>query len=65
MGTICLAGDEGVTQGSRGQFSIREGSLGARKGPGKMFYNFEVATEMATSSSPCISIVSRGLLEEG
>ena len=33
MGTICLEGGEGVTQGSRDQFSIPEGCWGARKGP--------------------------------
>ena len=65
MQTICLADGEAVTQGSRGQFSIPEGSLGARKGPWKMFCKSEVATKMATSSNPCISTVSRGLIEEG
>ena len=65
MGTICLEGGEGVTQGSRDQFSIPEGSWGARKGPWKMFCKSEVATKMASSSNPCISTVSRGLIEEG
>ena len=65
METICLAGGEGVTQGSPDQFSIPEGSWGARKGPWKMFCKSEVATKMATSSNPCISTVSRGLIEEG
>jgi hypothetical protein len=65
METICLAGGEGVTQGSRDQFSIPEGSWGARKGPWKMFCKSEVATKMASSSNPCISTVSRGLIEEG
>ena len=65
MQTISLAGGEGVTQGSRDQFSIPEGSLGARKGSWKMFCKSEVATKMATSSNPCISTVSRGLIEEG
>ena len=65
MGTICFAGGEGVTQGSRDQFSIPEGSWGARKGPWKMFCKSEVATKMASSSNPCISTVSRGLIEEG
>ena len=65
MGTICLEGGEGVTQGSRDQFSIPEGSWGARKGPKKMFCKSEVATKMASSSNPCISTVSRGLIEEG
>ena len=65
MQTLCLADGEGVTQGSRRQFSIPEGSWGARKGPWKMFCKFEVATKMATSSNPCISTVSRGLTGEG
>ena len=65
MQTICLAHDEGVTQGSRSPFSIPEGSLGARKGPQKKFGKSDVATKMATSSNPCISTVSRGLIEEG
>ena len=65
MQTICLAGGEGVTQGSRDQFSIPEGSWGARKGPWKMFCKSEVATKMATSSNPCISTVSRDLVKEG
>ena len=65
MGTICLEGGEGVTQGSRGQFSIPEAPLGARKGPRKKFCKSEVATKMASSSNPCISTVSRGLIEEG
>ena len=65
METIRLAGGEAVTQGSRDQFSIPEGSLGARKGPWKMFCKSEVATKMASSSNPCIYTVSRGLIEEG
>ena len=65
METICLAGGEGVTLGSREQFSIPEGSWGARKGPWKMFCKSEVATKMASSSNPCISTVSRGLIEDG
>ena len=65
MQSICLADGEGVSQGFRSQFSIPEGSLGARKGPRKKFCNSEVATKMATSSNPCISTVSRGLIEEG
>ena len=65
MGTICLEGGEGVTQGSRDQFSIPEGSLGARKGPRKKFCKSEVATKMATSSIDCIFTVSRGHLDEG
>ena len=65
METICLAGGKGVTQASRGQFSIQEVSWGARKGPWKMFCKSGVATKMATSSNPCISTVSRGLIEEG
>ena len=65
MQTICLADGEAVTQGSSGQFSFPEGSLGARKGPWKMFCKSEVATKMASSSNPCISTVSRGLIEEG
>ena len=65
MQTIGLADGEGVSQGSRRQFSIPEGSLGARKGPRKKFCKSEVATKMATSSNPCISTVSRGLIEEG
>ena len=65
MQSICLADGEGVTQGSRSEFSIPEGSLGARKGPQKKFGKSDVATKMATSSNPCISKVSRGLVEEG
>ena len=65
MQTICLAHGEGVTQGSRSPFSIPEGSVGARKGPQNNFSKSEVATKMATSSNPCISTVSRGLIEEG
>ena len=65
MQSICLADGEGVSQGFRSQFSIPEGSLGARKGPRKKFCKSEVATKMATSSNPCISTVSRGLIEEG
>ena len=65
MKTICLADGEGVTQGSRSEFSIPEGPLGARKGTQKKFSKSEVATKMATSSNPCISTVSRGLVEEG
>ena len=57
MQSICLADGEGVSQG--------EGSLGARKGPPKKFGKSDVATKMATSSNPCISTVSRGLIEEG
>ena len=65
MQSICLADGEGVSQGFRSPFSIPEGSLGARKGPQKKFSKSEVATKMATSSNPCISTVSRGLIEEG
>ena len=65
MQTICLADREGVTQGSRSPFSIPEGSVGARKGPQNNFSKSEVATKMATSSNPCISTVSRALIEEG
>ena len=65
METICLAGGEDVTQGSRDQFSIPEGSSGARQGPWKKFCKSEVVTKMASSSNPCISTVSRGLIEEG
>ena len=65
MQSICLADGDAVTQGSRSQFSFPEGSLGARKDPQKKFSNSEVATKMATSSNPCISTVSRGLIEEG
>ena len=65
MQSICLADGAGVSQGFRSQFSIPEGSLGARKGPQKKFSKSEVATKMATSSNPCISTVSRGLIEEG
>ena len=64
MQSICLADGEGVSQGFRSQFSIPEGSLGARKGPRKKFCNSEVAPKMATSSNPCISTVSRGHLEK-
>ena len=65
MKTICLADGDGVTQGSRSQFSFPEGSVGARKGPQNNFSKSEVATKMATSSNPCISTVCRGLIEEG
>ena len=65
MQTICLEGGEAVAQVSRDQFSIPEGSWGVRKGPWKMFCKSEVATKVATSSNPCISTVSRGLIEEG
>ena len=65
MQSICLADGEGVSQGFRSQFSIPEGSLGARKAPQKKFCKSEVATKMATSSNPCISTVSRGLIDEG
>ena len=65
METICLADGDCVTQGSRSPFSIPEGPLGAGKGPQKKFCNSEVATKMATSSNPCISTVSRGLIQEG
>ena len=65
MQSICLADGEGVSQGFRSQFSIPEGSLGARKGPQKKFSKSEVDTTMATSSNPCISTVSRGLIQEG
>ena len=64
MQTICLADGDCVSQGSRSPFSIPEGSLGARKGPRKKFCKSEVATKMATSSNPCISTVSRGLIDE-
>ena len=64
MQSICLADGEGVTQGSRWQFSIPESSVGARKGPQNKFSKSEVATKMATNSNPCISTVSRGLIEE-
>ena len=64
MQTICLADGEGVSQGSRSQFSIPEGSLGARKGPQNKFREPEVATKVAASSNPFISTVPRGLIEE-
>ena len=65
MQTICLADGEAVSQGFSGQFSIPEASLGARKGPRKKFWKSEVAPKTATNSNPCISTVSRGLIEEG
>ena len=65
MQTICLADGEGVSQGFRSQFCIPEGSWGARKGTQKKFCKSEVATKMTTSSNPCISTVSRGLIQEG
>ena len=65
MQTICLADGEGVSQGFRSQFSIPEGSLGARKGTRKKLCKSEVATKMATSSIHCIFTVSRGHLDEG
>ena len=65
MQTICLADGDCVSQGSRSEFSIPEGALGARKAPRNTFSKSEVATKMATSSNPCISTVSRGLIEEG
>ena len=65
MQTICLADGEGVSQGFRSPFSIPEGSLGARKGTQKKFRKSEVATNIAASSNPCISTVSRDLIDEG
>ena len=65
MQTICLADGAGVSQGFRSQFSIPEGSLGARKAPQNKFSKSEVATKMATSSNRCISTVPRGLVAEG
>ena len=65
MQTICLADGDAASQGSRSQFSFPEGSLGARKGPGKKFSKLEVATKMATGSIDCIFTVCRGHLEEG
>ena len=65
MQSICLADGEGVSQGFRSQFSIPEGSLGARKGPRKKFCKSEGATKMAASSIDCIFTVSRDHLDEG
>jgi len=52
MQSICLADGEGVSQGFRSQFSIPEGSLGARKGTRKKLCKSEVATKMGAKTPP-------------
>ena len=65
MQSFCFAAERGHEGACTELFPLPGGSLGARKGPQKKFGKSEVATQVATSSNPCISTVSRGLIDEG
>ena len=64
MQSFCLEDERGLEGAKTELFPLPGGSVGARKDPRKKFSKSEVATKMATSSNPCISAVSRGLIEE-
>ena len=65
MQSFCLEDERGFEGACTERFPLPEGSLGARKGPHKKFWKSEAAPKVAASSNPCISTVSRDLIEEG